>query len=274
MSDLEEIINTVYTTPNLTHQIFDVLAKAGHDLHALTPEILSPLDELHSMGREATLRLGKLAGFNRDTHILDIGCGIGGAARTLAHAFDCRVTGIDLTEAFCRTADELSRATGVGDRVAFRHGNALDLPFDHGAFDGAVMIHMNMNIPDKPQLFQEAARVVKPGGTLAMWEVCRGENSDDLIYPVPWSDDASSSFLVTFDEMTGMLAQAGFTVEQGGDALEEIMAWTKDHAAESVENTGPGIDVVIKNFPEKQKNAQESAITGKLEVVRVIARRQ
>ena len=41
--------------------------------------------------------------------VLDLGCGVGGPARTLAGEFGCRVTGLDITETFCRAAEMLNR---------------------------------------------------------------------------------------------------------------------------------------------------------------------
>lgn len=273
MADLAKIINSVYGSPETADQVLKAAAGTGHDIREVTPGMLSSMDELHAMGREATLRLGKLAGFDDDTSVLDIGCGIGGAARTIAHAFGSRVTGIDLTEEFCRAATELSRAVGISELVEFRHGNALDLPFEAASFDGAVMIHMNMNIPDKATLFSEAARVLKPSGTLAMWEVCKGDDPGELVFPVPWSDDASSSFLVSHDEMNGLLETAGFSLERTENALAEIRAWSAAQGEAEARNRVPGLEVVIKNFPEKQKNAVENAMNGRLSVIRVIARK-
>ena len=251
MTDLAGIINSVYGAPNLTERILNTLAEAGHAPMDLTPEILSPMDELHSMGREATVRLGKRAGFDEKTEVIDIGCGIGGAARTLAHTFGCRVTGIDLTEDFCRAATDLSQAVGMGEKVLFRQANALELPFEPASFDGATMIHMNMNIQDKPRLFAEAARVLKPSGTLALWEVCKGENPEEPTYPLPWSDDPSSSFLVSLAGMNQMLEQADFIIEESESALQELMAWSKNQPP----TDAPGLEITIKNFLEKQQKS-------------------
>ena len=95
-------------------------------------------------------------------HLLDIGCGIGGPSRFFATERNCRVTGIDLTEDYVRTAEALAQRVGLADRVSYRQASALALPFEAGPFDGAYMMHVGMNIEDKPALFTEVRRVLKP----------------------------------------------------------------------------------------------------------------
>ena len=64
--------------------------------------------------------------------MIDIGSGIGGPARYLAATYGCRVSGVDLTAEFVATAMDLTRRVGLADRVDFRQGSALDLPFEDG----------------------------------------------------------------------------------------------------------------------------------------------
>ena len=61
--------------------------------------MLGPVfDEQHGGGREATRELARLTGLHAGMHVLDVGSGLGGPARTLAAEFGCRVTGRDLTD--------------------------------------------------------------------------------------------------------------------------------------------------------------------------------
>ena len=84
-------------------------------------------------------------------HLLDIGCGIGGPSRFFAEERGCRVTGIDLTDDYVRTATALAARVGLGGQVSYRQASALALPFEAARFDGAYMIHVGMNIEDKPR---------------------------------------------------------------------------------------------------------------------------
>src|SRR3546814_3455016 len=105
--------------------------------------------------------------------LLDIGCGLGGAARHFARACGCTVTGVDLTPEYVAVAEALTRMVGQADRVAFRAGSALDLPFEAASFDAATLLHVGMNIPDKDRLCAEAARVLKPGGVFGVYDGMR-----------------------------------------------------------------------------------------------------
>jgi ubiquinone/menaquinone biosynthesis C-methylase UbiE len=110
------------------------------------------------------------------------------------------VSGIDLTEAFCEAAKVLSDWVGLGDRVAFHHGDATDLPFEDDRFDAAMTIHVAMNIAAKDKVYEHAKRVVKPGGVFAVYDVLQGEGGD-VVFPFPWAREPSISHLATPKEM-------------------------------------------------------------------------
>lgn len=80
----------------LAASIAEKLQSAGKDLNKLTTDLVA-VDEFHIRGRKATLELGEKMNLNARSHVLDIGSGLGGPARTMAETYGCRVTGIDLT---------------------------------------------------------------------------------------------------------------------------------------------------------------------------------
>jgi SAM-dependent methyltransferase len=89
-----------------------------------------------------------------------------------------------LTPHFVETARALSAMTGMADRVRFEVGSAVALPFPDGSFDLALLLHVGMNVPDKTSLFRETRRVLRDGGTFAIYEVMQtGEG--DLAYRFP-----------------------------------------------------------------------------------------
>lgn len=120
-----------------------------------------------------------------DSSVLDINGGLGGTARTLAGEYGCQVTGLDLTLAFCDVAGIMSGWVDLGERVEFRQGNATNLPFSENQFDAAISVHVAMNIPAKDKMYEQARRVVKPGGILAVYNVLQGEGGD-VLFPTPW----------------------------------------------------------------------------------------
>ena len=85
-------------------------------------EALAPYDQFHGRGFEATVEMADQLAIGATDHILDVGSGIGGPARYLAHRFGCRVTGIDLTAEFCDVARELTQLLGLDGKIKFEHG--------------------------------------------------------------------------------------------------------------------------------------------------------
>jgi tocopherol O-methyltransferase len=127
----------------------------------------------------ATDRLVReLAAFARvpaEARVLDVGCGIGGPAMYLARDLRCTVEGITLSAAQVARAREKAGATGVADRTRFRQLDFLANDYPDASFDALWAMESLMHIPDRPAFFAEAARLLRPGGTLAVSSWCRGD---------------------------------------------------------------------------------------------------
>jgi ubiquinone/menaquinone biosynthesis C-methylase UbiE len=162
------VVNEFYARHDLERAIMTTLRDSGVDVDALVVEDLAQVDQYHTGGAASTNMLLSLAGLPRGGHLLDVGGGMGGAARTLAKSLDCRVTVLDLTEEFCRVGSYLNERVGLAEQVSFKVGNALDMPFPDAHFDGAWMQNASMNISDKSRLFNEIFRVLKPEARLAL----------------------------------------------------------------------------------------------------------
>lgn len=225
---------------NIVGAITASLRKAGKDIGKLTTADLAAVDEFHIRGRQATLELARSLGLNPDCHVLDIGSGLGGPARTLAEMYGCRVTGIDLTRAFCEAAATLSDWVGLGDRISFLQGDATRLPFNDGVFDAAVTIHVSMNIARKDRVYAEARRVLKPGARFAIYDILQGEGGD-VLFPVPWAREQSISHLATPDVMQSLLTNAGFEIVGVQDSTEEGQRWFESMAARMATAAVPSV---------------------------------
>ena len=106
--------------------------------------------------------------------LLDVGCGIGTDAFELAGKVgpDGSVTGVDFSEALI--AEATRRAAGRDLPVRFEVGDAQNLRFPNRSFDAVRTERMLMHVPDARQALSEMARVLKPGGRMAVadfdWE--------------------------------------------------------------------------------------------------------
>ena len=104
---------------------------------------------------------------------LDAGCGIGMQAVLLAEAVGTggRVTGLDICPAFLRRAEKTARESDLTDRISYREGDVSLLPFEDGAFDWAWSSDcVGYSFALEPlSAVKELARVVKPGGAVALF---------------------------------------------------------------------------------------------------------
>jgi SAM-dependent methyltransferase len=226
-ADLLERLNRHYGREGLIERLDRALRGAGKNPDQPTCDDLAPFDQLHVGGIDMTRDLARQAVLPPRSHVLDVGAGIGGPARTLAREFDLEVTGIDATREFVRAAQVFNRRTGLSDRVRVLHGSALATPFAGATFDGAFLIHVSMNVRDKPALFGEIARVLKPGAPFALFDIIGGSSVTPLHYPVPWSPDDGASFLIPRDEYVASLARAGFAQRAWNDLTAFALEWLR-----------------------------------------------
>jgi len=220
MDDTGTAVAQHYSGERYAERIIDAARSAGID--TLTATNIAPADEFHTGGLRSTRELAELAGFRPGISVLDIGCGLGGPSRVLAAEFGCHVTGLDLTPEFIRSGQILTEKCGLGSRVTFVEGNALDMPFPDAHFDAAWTQHVVMNIRDRATLYSETFRVLKPGGAFAFFDILKG-TGPEVDYPMPWADDASLSFLFTEAETRQFLKDAGFEEVAWVDATEHYL---------------------------------------------------
>ena len=223
---------------NLADRIADSLTRAGKDLSTLSTADLASIDEFHVRGRPATLEIAEQMDLAENSHVLDIGSGLGGPARTLAETYNCSVTGIDLTREFCTTAQTLSEWVGLGSKTSFVQGDATNLAFEDDSFDAAMTIHVAMNIAAKDQVYGTAKRVLKDGGIFAIYDILQGEGGD-VLFPVPWARTPEISHLATPEQMQELLTDAGFQIISEKDSTSESQAWFEALAARMAEHGAP-----------------------------------
>jgi SAM-dependent methyltransferase len=272
---INEAVQIHYTRSDLGDAILAALESAGKDVNRLMPEDLAPIDEFHIRGRAATLELARAAGLDATKRVLDVGCGVGGTSRCLAREFGCRVTGIDLTDEYCRAAAMLTARIGLAHLADYRQGDATDLPFDDEEFDVVWSEHAAMNIPDKARLYKEMHRVLKPGGTLAIYDVLAGP-SGPVLFPVPWARTPDTSFLVNPSELRSLLEDAGFTVTDWSDTTEAARAWFVA-LAERIRKEGfpaLGFHVLMgTDFQAMAQNQGRNLQEGRIALGQVVARK-
>lgn len=245
---------------DLAEKIANGLQSAGKKLNQLKTIDLSAIDEFHFRGREATLHLAEQMKLSENVCVLDIGSGLGGPARTLAEEYGCRVIGIDLTDAFCEVAGIMSNWVNLAERTEFQQGDATNLPFSDDQFDSAMTIHVAMNIDAKDKLYEQARRILKPGGIFSVYDILQGEGGE-VFFPAPWARESSISHLATPDEMNNLLSEAGFRILNVHDSTEESLEWLEARTAGKTQVEPDVVTTQIlfgDDFPEMIRNQTRS----------------
>lgn len=252
-----------YSQGKLLERVYAGLRAVGKDPDNLTVADLAPVDHFHTLGASATTGLADAAGLKEGDEVLDAGCGLGGPARTLAETYGCRVTGIDITPEFCEAAAELNQRVGLGDKIVIREANALALPFGPDAFDVVWTMHVSMNIEDKAELYHQFARVLKPGGRLAFFDLIAGEG--DLHFPVPWANDPAINHLVDEDELRLLLRSAGFYIELWEDLTAEGAEFFR-----SLVPSPLGVHLLLVDMKPKMMNLARNLAEGRVRAIRSV----
>ena len=276
MSDIETLVADHYASEALLGAIDEGWEKARALGGASLLDALGAVDEFHMGGRVATDMICEQMDLAPGLRVVDVGCGLGGAARFMASRFGVAVEGVDLTPDYIEAGNELSRRVGLEDKVSLVVGSALDLPYGDAAFDRASLLHVGMNIADKARMFAEIARVTKPGGLLAVYEVMRtGEGA--IEYPVAWAGSEATSFVGSIEDYAKALHDAGFDAGEPRIMRElalEFFARMKARMAES----GPpplGLHLVMgKDAPTKAANMASNIARGVIAPVLMMARRR
>ena len=205
-----------YGSAGIAERVLAALREAKGADAPVTPDNLAPFDHFHGRGVVATREIAEQLALQPGERVLDIGSGIGGPARWFAATYGVHGTGVDLTPEFCAAAETLNALTGLTDRVRIIQGSALDLPVPDSAFDAAYSQNVIMNIADKQQFYREAFRALRPGGRLALSNLCAGPAGEPY-FPAPWATTRETSFLATPDEMRADLIAAGFDIAEFRD---------------------------------------------------------
>jgi len=262
----EQAVAQHYGRGDLIAALSNALTAAGKNLDALTIDDLATIDQFHTRGKASTMELAQRAGLKPGMHMLDVGGGLGGPARMIASEFGVNVTVLDLTEEFVRAGTWLTERVRLTDRVRFKHGSALDMPFLDASYDLVWTQHASMNISDKKRLYAEIYRVLRPGGRFALHDIMAG-TEQPVHFPVPWASDPATSHLGEPEAIRALLKATGFQEVEWVDETSTAVTWFQLRGAPAPGDR-PALSlraVIGDNFAEafanQVRNLNENRIT-------------
>lgn len=151
---------------------------AARDLFASIAKGYDRYARLLSFGQDPRWRsflVSRIGARPSDT-ILDVACGTGAVARELVRRYGCAVVGIDQSGEMLAAGRRRIEAAGLAHRIDLRQGRAEELPFESASFDGLTFTYLLRYVDDPAATVSELARVVRPGGRIAMLDFYRPRN--------------------------------------------------------------------------------------------------
>lgn len=178
--------------------------------------------------RQASLRFNevmvKTANIKSSDHVLDAGCGVGGASIFLAKKYGCKVTGITITPRQVILATRNAEKAGVSHLVKFYEMDYHKTTFDDGTFD-VVWGLESICYADKEEFSKEAFRVLKDGGRLVVGDgfASREEyEGKDAKLMQRWMDGWIVNGLKTPDTFRKYCTNAGFSETDYFNVTEKV----------------------------------------------------
>ncbi|MEX2647885.1 MAG: class I SAM-dependent methyltransferase [Alphaproteobacteria bacterium] len=125
-------------------------------------------DDLRAAALRATARLAELARAAPDARVIETACGVGGSARYLAAERGASVLATNIARAQLAIAADWTKGRPAAERIRFEFADYHALPYADASFDVYWCQDSLLFSTDRPRALAEAARVVRPGGTIAV----------------------------------------------------------------------------------------------------------
>ena len=219
-----------------TMPLYATIARVRNELEerglaaAVTADQLYPFDQIHYRGIDAVRDAAEALRLNAGERVLDVGAGIGGPARFLAHSVGCSVTALELQDSMHAIGSALTDRCGLSALVRHVRGDALTCPLGAAEYDAAVSWLVIHHIPDRPQLLRRVAAALRPGGRLYIEDLCeRAPFSADEVTDV--REMLQAVTMTSAADYVEDVRAAGFSVSEATDMHDAWSRFCADRAA-------------------------------------------
>lgn len=126
-----------------------------------------------------------LNGLNKDTKVLDMGSGFGGASRFLAMTYGCQVAALNLSEIQNERNRLMNKEQGLDDLIEVIDGSFEDIPFPDGSFHIVWSQDSILHSGNRSNVFKEVARVLKAGGVFVFTDPMQADDCPEgVLQPI------------------------------------------------------------------------------------------
>lgn len=167
-----------------------------------------------------TRYLLEFAGIGAGQRVLDIACGFGGTLRVLAR-MGCEVKGVDISENCVERAREANAEAGLSDRIDVAVGDFHSIDSPAESWTAVVCQEAIIHSPDRPRVFAEVFRVLRPGGVFAFSDILTGEQADISMVEAAFARLGASAG-ATISDYTKMAGDAGFEISNVEERKRDI----------------------------------------------------
>lgn len=157
--------------------------------------------------------------------VLDVGCGVGGPARQISTFTNCKIIGLNNNDYQIEKAKYYAKKFDLQDKLDFVKGDFMNMEFKPATFDKVYAIEATCHAPDLKQVYSEIYKVLKPGGTFAVYEWVMTKNYDEsnpkhrsIAYEIELGDGIPKMFDV--ETATKALIDSGFTIKVARDLAD------------------------------------------------------
>lgn len=181
-SDVVQTARDYYNSEDADNFYFHIWG--GEDIHIGLYE--SDEEPIRDASRRTVKRMAELLpALNASQRVLDLGAGYGGSMRYLAQQAGCHCVALNLSEVENERNREMNRAQGLDELVEVLDGDFTRLDFADGEFDVVWSQDAILHSGDRERVCAEAARVLKPGGTLIFTDPMQADNAPvDQLQPI------------------------------------------------------------------------------------------
>lgn len=221
-------------------------------------------DNIQDLDSATKLLIDKLAclvSFNKNSKVLDVGCGIGEPAFYLNKKFGSKITGITISERGEEIASKSCIEKGLSEDINFKVADILHNDFANKSFDIVWIMEVSHLIKDKKRLFKETNRILKDKGSIVLCDFMLNVNQD-IIEGFKFYKDVfkflkneqilintfGKAHLLTLDKYAKLMKSVGFSSFEDVDVrlnvLPTIEMWRK--------NIQKNFSIISQNLSKKQ----------------------